>query len=71
MKTICNAIALEELADEDWKTQLARKYQNVPKDAVVSIVQEGMYNWYGGPWTRIEWNGNFYWVKPAALKKCN
>ena len=70
MKTICKAIALEELADEDWKTQLALKYPNVPKDTTVNVLRENMNNLYGGPWTRIEWNGNFYWVNPMSLKKC-
>lgn len=46
MKTLYEAITLEELADEDWKTQLARKYPNIPKGAVVNVLQEDMYNWY-------------------------
>ena len=69
MKTICKAIALEELTDNDWKTQLARKYQNIPKGAEVDIIQEDYYNFYGGPWTRVEWNGNWYWVDPSKLRK--
>jgi len=52
------AVALEELADEDWKTQLARKYPNIPIGSKVNVLQENYYNWYGGPWTRVEWNGN-------------
>ena len=61
------AITLKELADEDWKTQLARKYPNVPKGAKVKILQEDYINFYGGPWSRIEWNGNWYWVSPDNL----
>jgi len=69
MKIICEAIALEELADEDWKTQLARKYPNIPKGSIVNVLQENMYNWYGGPWTRVEWKDNWYWVSADKVKK--
>lgn len=62
------AITLNELSDEDWKTQLARKYPNVPKGAKVKILQENYINFYGGPWSRIEWNGNWYWVSPKDLE---
>lgn len=57
------------MADEDWKTQRARGYPNVPAGSEVEIAEEGMINFYGGPWTRIEWKGNLYWVDPAGLKK--
>ena len=63
------AIALEELADEDWKTQLARKYSNIPVGAEVEIIEEDYCNFYGGPWTRVEWKDNWYWVDPKQLKK--
>ena len=69
MKTLYEAIALEELADEDWKTQLARKYPNIPKGSIVNVLQEDYYNWYGGPWTRVEWKDNWYWVKASKVKK--
>ena len=69
MKTMYKAIALEELANEDWKTQLALKYPNIPKGAEVGIIEENYYNFYGGPWTRVEWNGNWYWVDPSKLRK--
>lgn len=69
MKTICKAIAIEELANEDWKTQLALKYPNIPKGAEVGIIEENYCNFYGGPWTRVEWNGNWYWVDSSKLRK--
>ena len=68
MKTIYEAVALEELADEDWKTQFARRYPNIPKGTLVNVLQEDYYNFYGGPWTRVEWNGNWYWTSPSKLK---
>ena len=63
------AIALKELVDEDWKTQHARKYQNIPVGAEVEIIEENYDNFYGGPWTRVEWKDNLYWVDPKQLKK--
>ena len=63
------AIALKELADEDWKTQHARKYSNIPASAEVEIIEENYDNFYGGPWTRVEWKDNLYWVDPKQLKK--
>lgn len=39
MKTICEVVALEEFADEDWKTQAARKYPNIPKGSIVYVLQ--------------------------------
>jgi len=64
-----NAKAIVELADEDWKTQSARKYPNVPAGAVIEVVEEGYVNFYGGPWTRIRYNGELYWVDPMKLEK--
>lgn len=65
------AITLEELADEDWETQLARKYPNIPKGSIVNVLQEDYYNFYGGPWTRVEWKDNLYWVSSNKIKKFN
>lgn len=69
MNILYEAVALEELADEDWKTQAARKYPNIPKGSKVNVLQENMYNWYGGPWTRVEWNDNWYWVNSKKVAK--
>ncbi len=69
MKTLYEAIATEDISDEDWKTQLARKYPDIPKGSTVNVLQEDYYNFYGGPWTRVEWNGNWYWTSPGNIKK--
>lgn len=61
------AVALREIYDEDWKTQSARKYPNVPSGARVTVVAENYVNLYGGPWTRIMWNGNMYWTNPDSV----
>ena len=36
---------------------------------MVYVFQEDYYNFYGGPWTRVEWNNNLYWVKSDKVKK--
>jgi len=59
--------AARRISDEDWKTQSARGYPDVPAGARVLVLEEGMYNFYGGPWTRVEWNGNMYWTKPDSV----
>ena len=69
MNILYEAVALEELADEDWKTQLVQKYPDIPKGSKVNVLQENMYNWYGGPWTRVEWNGHWYWVNSKKIAK--
>jgi len=71
MKILYEAIATEDIYDEDCKTQLARKYPDIPKGSIVNILEEDYYNWYGGPWTRVEWNGNLYWTSSKKLKKLN
>lgn len=62
-----HAIALKELPDEDWKTQCAHRYPNIPNGAKVRVIEENYNNFYGGPWTRVEWNNNWYWVNPQYL----
>ena len=61
------AVAVEEIADEDWKTQLARKYSNIPKGSLVEVLRENYCNFYGGPWTEVKWNGNTYWTDPSNI----
>ena len=61
------AVALREIYDEDWKTQSARKYPNVPAGVRVIVITENYTNFYGGPWTRIIWDGNMYWTKSDSI----
>lgn len=61
------AVAVEEIADEDWKTQSARKYSNIPKGSLVEVLRENYCNFYGGPWTEVKWNGNTYWTDPSNI----
>ena len=41
------AEALQELSDEDWKTQAAHGYPNIPKGATVKVLNEKYQNYYG------------------------
>ena len=61
------AVALREIYDEDWKTQSARKYQNIPAGVRVIVITENYVNLYGGPWTRVMWDENMYWTKPDSI----
>ena len=40
MKIICEAVALEELADEYWKTQLALRYPDISKTLLSMFLQK-------------------------------
>ena len=41
------AVALTTLADQDWKTQLARGYSNIPANSIVEVINENYVNlWY-------------------------
>lgn len=60
-------IALEELADENWKTQTALGYPNVPKGAEVKVLNTNFKNLYG-EFFEIEWNEHKYYVRPNCVK---
>lgn len=58
--------AKTELIDEDWKTQLAKGYGNIPKGAHVQF--EGtMQNFYG-EFAFVRYNGILYYVKYRDLE---
>lgn len=58
--------AKRALADEDWKTQLARGYGNIPKGAKVEF--EGMMQNFYGNYAKIRYNGILYYVSPDAIE---
>ena len=60
------AVALTTLADQDWKTQLARGYSNVPMGAVVTVTNDEFTNFYG-TWCEIIWNNCHYYVSKKDL----
>lgn len=59
------AITRRELCDEDWETQLARKYGNIPADTIVEVL--GNTNNLYGRYTKVLYNGNLYYVRPEDL----
>lgn len=57
-----------EIANEDWKTQLARGYPDIPANTEVRMVEEEVRNFYG-VWCRVEWNGNTYYTSQRNIRK--
>jgi hypothetical protein len=54
-------IAKRELASDDWKTQAAQRFKNIPKGAEVKMIQKEYWNYYG-KFSEVEWNGHIYYV---------
>lgn len=60
------AVTKKSLCDQDWKTQLARGYVNIPENAVVKVIKEDVVNLYG-TWVMVEYKGNNYYVSKDDL----
>lgn len=60
------AVALTTLADQDWKTQLARGYSNIPVNSIVEVINENYVNLYG-KWCEVVWNNTHYYVSKKDL----
>ena len=58
--------AKRELRDEDWKTQLARGHENIPKGAEVQY--EGMIGNFYGNFAKVRYNGVLYYVRQSDLE---
>ena len=54
------AVTKRELCDQDWKTQLAKRYPNIPKGEEVTFLRK--YNNMYGAFCDVLWNGNVYSV---------
>lgn len=48
------AITKKELYDEDWQTQLARGYENIPANTIVEVL--GNVNNLYGSYTKVLYN---------------
>ena len=59
------AITKKELCDEDWQTQLAQGYENIPANTTVDVIGD-ITNLYG-IYIKVIYNGNLYYVKPTNL----
>lgn len=60
------AVTLRTLADQDWKTQLAQGYSNIPTNAIVEVINENYVNFYGS-WCEVMWNNRRYYVSKKDL----
>lgn len=61
------AITLCEIADEDFKTQVALGYKNIPANTEVEIV--GKFSNFYGDYTKVKYNNIVYYTKAENLKK--
>ena len=53
-------VTKRELCDQDWKTQLSKRYPNIPKGEEVTFLRK--YNNLYGTFCDVFWNGNVYSV---------
>lgn len=60
------ARTLNELADEDYKTQLAQKYKNIPKGTFVAVLDNNYQNAYG-TFCIVVYKGIEYYVRKRDL----
>ena len=60
-------ISTRSLCDEDWKTQAAQGYSNIPKGAEVQYL--GMMNNLYGHYAEVRYNGRHYYVNPNGIKR--
>lgn len=54
-------IAKRELANDDWKTQYAHGYSNIPKGAEVQMITK-VYKCFYGRFSVVKYNGHTYYV---------
>ena len=60
-------ITLQEIFDEDWKTQLIQGYPNIPKNEKVLYIKT-FQNCYG-EYIRIKWNNHYYDTVSWKIRK--
>lgn len=60
------AKTLKELSDEDYKTQLAQQYKNIPKGVCVAVLDDNYQNAYG-TFCIVCYKGIRYYVKKRDL----
>lgn len=55
-----------ELCDQDWKSQAAHGYGDIPKDAIVEF--KGFTRNFYGTFARVTYKGNLYYVDYAGIE---
>ena len=60
-------ITTRSLCDEDWKTQAAKGYPNIPVGAEIQYL--GMMNNLYGTYAEVYYNGQHYYVKPDGIQR--
>ena len=60
-------IAKKELIDQDWKTQLAKGYSNIPKGAECEFI-ETIRNFYG-TYALVKYNNHIYYIHLYDLER--
>lgn len=58
--------ALSRIYNEDWKTQSALGYSDIPAGSRVLVIDENVRNLYGS-WIRVFWNGNTYYTSAKSV----
>lgn len=53
--------AKKELSDEDWKTQLAKGYENIPEGTELNVV--GSISNFYGKFATVLYRGVSYYIK--------
>lgn len=64
-KTFKKLIAKHDLCDNDYKTQCALGYENIPKGA--EVVYRGEFTNFYGKWVSVAYRGRTYCVKYSDL----
>lgn len=59
-------ITLCDVGDGDWKTQLARGYDNIPAGTELEII--GTLDNLYGHWLRTNYHGHTYSINPNKVK---
>ena len=66
-KTIVKYYAKKSLCDNDYKTQMAHRYSNIP--AGIEVAYEGRYDNFYGIWAKVRYDNWTYYVHPKDIEK--
>ena len=66
-KNMNKYITNREIHDEDWKTQSAKGYPNIPANEEVEVIE--IYSNFYGRYVRIKWHDNIYDTYPSYIRR--